>query len=154
MYVCIYRVNPPAAGLPAVLQGTESGRGLLPGTGPALLHRSTGVCCWRMGEAPLCAGAPRGVVPGRGPLVCWYLPRWCAPLRAPRPAVLCPPAVGACCPSPFPRSGFLPRVPVPPPRCCGPERDQIDDRLEATAPCRIHSRGFTLLFSGVCLVRF
>jgi len=34
---------------------------------------------------------------GSGPLVCWCPPRCCAPLAAPRPAVLCPPAVGACC---------------------------------------------------------
>jgi len=26
-----------------------------------------------------------------------------------------------------------------PPRCCGPDRDQIDDRLETTAPCHTHS---------------
>jgi len=51
---------------------------------------------------------------GSGPLVCWCPPRCCAPLGGPRPAVLCPPAVGACCPPPC--GGFWPCVPVPP---CG-----------------------------------
>jgi len=45
--------------------------------------------------------------------VCWCPSRCCAPLPPPsRPAVLCHPAVGACCPSPC--SGFWPCVPVPP----------------------------------------
>ena len=52
---------------------------------------------------------------GSGSLACWCPPRCCAPLGAHRPAVLCPPAVGACCPPPCGvGSGPVPCVPVPP----------------------------------------
>jgi len=54
--------------------------------------------CWRVGGTPLCAGAPRGVVPPCGP-----------------PAVLCAPLwwARAPCAAP-PCGGFLLRVLVPP----------------------------------------
>jgi len=54
--------------------------------------------CWRVGGTPLCAGAPRCVVPPCGP-----------------PAVLCAPLwwARASCAAP-PCGGFLPRVLVPP----------------------------------------
>jgi len=54
--------------------------------------------CWRVGGTPLCAGAPRGVVPPCGP-----------------PAVLCAPLwwARAPCAAP-PCGGLLPRVLVPP----------------------------------------
>jgi len=68
--------------------------------------------CWRVGGTALCAGAPRGVVAPCGP-----------------PAVLCAPLWWARAPC------------AAPPRCCccGPGRDHCYDRLEATAPHRIHS---------------
>ena len=75
---------------------------------------------------------------GRDPPVCWCPPRCGAPLRAPR-GVVCPPVVDACpvcCP---PLRWVLAPCAGAPPRCCGPDRDHCYDRLEATAPHRIHS---------------
>ena len=75
---------------------------------------------------------------GRDPPVCWCPQRCGAPLWAPR-GVVCPPVVDACpvcCP---PLRWALAPCAGPPPRCCGPDRDHCYDRLEATAPHRIHS---------------
>jgi len=62
--------------------------------------------------------APSLLAGGSGPLVCWCPPRCCAPLGAPRPAVLCPPAVGACCPPPAVGSGPVSVCRCPPLWCC------------------------------------
>ena len=70
--------------------------------------------------------------------MCWCPARCGAPLRDPR-RVVCPPVVGACpvcCP---PLRWALAPCAGAPPRCCGPDRDHCHDRLEATAPHRIHS---------------
>ena len=70
--------------------------------------------------------------------MCWCPPRCGAPLRPPR-GVVCPPVVGACpvcCP---PLWWVLALCAGAPPRCCGPDRDHCYERLEATAPHRIHS---------------
>ena len=81
------------------------------------------VPCWRVGGTPLCAGAPCGVVPPCGPPAVLCVPLWWA--RAP-------------CAAP-PLRWFLAPCAGAPPRCCGPDRDHCYDRLEATAPHRIHS---------------